>query len=414
MDHLSAYEPLAERLTAQGLDVAAIKAALKNQRIETPSWGYGDSGTRFKVFPWPGAARNIFEKLADAACVHRLTGITPSVALHIPWDKVEDWTELKTYAAGLGIQIGAINPNVFQDDAYRLGSVCHPEPAVRRKAVDHLLECVEVCRAAGSTLLSLWFADGTNYAGQDDLRARKRRLEEALAEVVAALPADVRMLIEYKFFEPAFYHTDLADWGMAATLTHKLGPQAQVLVDTGHHPQGTNIEHIVAFLLDEGKLGGFHFNSRKYADDDLIVGAVNPFELFCIFSELVAAASADDPSVAGCAREVAYMIDQSHNIEGKIEAMVVSVVNCQTAYAKALLIDRRALAERQAAGDVLGAHRILVEAYETDVRPLLAQIRVEMRLEPDPVAALQASGYIDRIVRERGLAPGAGSGYPGG
>jgi L-rhamnose isomerase/sugar isomerase len=412
-NHLPAYQFLAEQLTAQGLDLENVKNALKAQKIETPSWGYGDSGTRFKVFPWPGAARDIYEKLTDAATVHKLTGVTPSVALHIPWDKVNDWVALKQYAAELGIQIGAINPNLFQDDAYRLGSVCHPDPAVRRRAIDHLLECVEICQATGSTLLSLWFADGTNYAGQDDLRARKHRLEEALAEVYAALTPAIRMLIEYKFFEPAFYHTDLADWGMAATLAHKLGPQAQVLVDTGHHPQGTNIEHIVAFLLDEAKLGGFHFNSRKYADDDLIVGAVNPFELFCIFNELSAATEADDPSVAACARAVAYMIDQSHNIEGKIEAMIVSVLNCQIAYAKALLVDRVALVQRQAAGDVLGAHRLLVTAYETDVRPLLAQVRLEMGLEQDPLAALHTSGYIERIARERGLAQAGASGYPG-
>ena len=412
-DYLSQYNALADMLTARGVDVEAVKAALKAQRIETPSWGYGNSGTRFKVFPWPGAARDVYEKLADAAFVHRLTGVAPSVALHIPWDKVDDWAGLKQYAESLGIRIGAINPNVFQDDVYRLGSVCHPDPAVRRRAIDHILECVDICRATGSTILSLWFADGTNYAGQDDIRARKRRLYEALAEVYAALPAGVRMLIEYKFFEPAFYHTDLPDWGTAYALALKLGPQAQVLVDTGHHPQGTNVEQIVAFLLDEGKLGGFHFNSRKYADDDLIVGTVNPFELFCIFNELVAAERADDPAVADCARHVAYMIDQSHNIEGKIEPMIVSVINCQVALAKALLVDRAALAERQAAGDVLGAHRVLIEAYETDVRPLLAQVRVEMGLEPDPIAAFHASGYAEKVARERGAAVAGGSGYPG-
>jgi len=393
--------------------VDAVKSALKTQHIETPSWGYGNSGTRFKVFPWPGAARDVYEKLTDAAFVHKLTGVAPSVALHIPWDRVDDWSALRQYAEDLGIQIGAINPNVFQDDVYRLGSVCHPDPAVRRRAIDHVLECVEICQATNSTILSLWFADGTNYAGQDSIRARKHRLFDALAEVYAALPAGVRMLIEYKFFEPAFYHTDLPDWGTAYALTLKLGPQAQVLVDTGHHPQGTNVEQIVAFLLDEGKLGGFHFNSRKYADDDLIVGTVNPFELFCIFNELVAAERTDAPTVAECACHVAYMIDQSHNIEGKIEPMIVSVINCQNAYAKALLVDRTALAERQAAGDVLGAHRVLIEAYETDVRPLLAQVRAEAGLQPDPIAAFRASGYGEKVAHERGLAAAGGSGYQG-
>ncbi len=409
-------EPLAflsDALAARGVDVDAVKAALKAQRIETPSWGYANSGTRFKVFPWPGAARTIAEKLQDAAQVHRFTGIAPSVALHIPWDKVDDWRALREYAASLGLALGAINPNVFQDDAYQLGSVCHPDAKVRRRAIAHLLECCQICRETGSTLLSLWFADGTNYAGQDDLRARKRRLQEALAEVYAALPPGVRMLVEYKFFEPAFYHTDLPDWGLAYATCLKLGPQAQVLVDTGHHAPGTNIEHIVSILLDEGRLGGFHFNARKYADDDLIVGSVNPFELFLIFNELVAAERSGDPQAAACARNVAYMIDQSHNVEPKVEAMIQSVVNCQVAYAKALVVDRRRLAERQQAGDVLGAHRVLLDAFETDVRPLLAQVRQEMGLAADPIAAYRASGYQEKIAAERGLARPQGSGYEG-
>jgi L-rhamnose isomerase/sugar isomerase len=409
----AAYDQLADALSARGVDVEAVKSALKAQRIETPSWGYGNSGTRFKVFAWPGAARNVYEKLADAAFIHRLTGVAPSVALHIPWDKVDDWAALKEYAAGLGLHIGAINPNLFQDDVYKFGSVCHPDPAVRRRAVEHVLECVAIMKATGSGILSVWLADGTNYAGQDSIRARKRRMEEALAEVYAALPAGSRMLIEYKFFEPAFYHTDLADWGMAATVARRLGPQAQVLVDTGHHAPGTNVEHVVAFLLDEGLLGGFHFNSRKYADDDLIVGTVNPFELFLIYNELVAAERDADETVSACARNVAYMIDQSHNVEPKLEAMLQSVLNCQAAYAKALLVDRRALAARRAGQDVLGAYRVLAEAYETDVRPLLAQVRIEMELELDPIAAYRASDYPARVAQERGSAEGSGGGYPG-
>ncbi|MGB6838634.1 MAG: L-rhamnose isomerase [Dehalococcoidia bacterium] len=397
---------LAARLADRGLDIEGVKSALKAQCIETPSWGYGDSGTRFKTFPWPGAARDVRERLADAAMVHRLTGICPSLALHIPWDKVDDWAELRAHAESLGLRIGAINPNLFQDDAYRLGSVCHPDPAVRRQAVEHILECVEIARATGSTLLSLWFADGTNYPGQDSIRQRKQRLLDSLRQVYAAMLAGMRMLIEYKFFEPAFYHTDIDDWGIAYALATKLGPQAQVLVDTGHHPQGTNIEHIVAFLLDEGRLGGFHFNARKYADDDLIVGTVNPFELFLIYNELVAAGET--------ARDVAYMIDQSHNIEPKIEAMVQSVLNVQAAYARALIVDRKDLAERQAAGDVLGAHRALTDAFETDVRPLLAQVRLEMGLDADPLAALRASGYEQKVAAERGAASGAGGGFPTG
>jgi L-rhamnose isomerase/sugar isomerase len=408
-----AYLRLADRLTAHGVDVDAVKDALKQQRIETPSWGYGDSGTRFKVFHWPGAARTVREKLADAAFVHRLTGIAPSVALHIPWDKVEDWAALRAYAADLGIEIGAINPNLFQDDAYKFGSVCHPDPAVRAQAVDHMLDCIEIMEATSSQILSLWLADGTNYPGQDSIRARKRRLRAALAEVTAALPDGARLLIEYKVFEPAFYHTDLADWGMAANLARKLGPQAQVLVDTGHHAPGTNVEQIVAFLLDEALLGGFHFNDRNYADDDLIVGTSHPFRLFLIYNELVDAAQSGDAGVAACARNVAYMIDQSHNIEPKLEAMLLSVLNCQEAYAKALLVDREALKERQRAQDVLGAHRLLKDAFATDVRPLLAQVRREMGLHPDPMAAYRASDYPQKIVQERSGSGHAGSGYPG-
>ena len=404
MDYAADYERLAERLTARGIDVEQVKARLKAQHIETPSWGYGNSGTRFKVFSWAGAARNIHEKLADAGYIHRLTGIAPSVALHIPWDKTDDWNALAQYAQEQGVSIGAINPNVFQDDQYKLGSITNPSPAVREEAVAHMVECCEIMAKTGSTLLSLWFADGTNYAGQDSIRGRKQRMEAALAETYKHLPAGGRMLIEYKFFEPAFYHTDLADWGMAYATAIKLGEQAQVLVDTGHHAPGTNIAHIVAFLLDEGRLGGFHFNARKYADDDLIVGTNNPFELFEIYTELVSAGEA--------ASDVAYMIDQSHNIEPKLEAMLLSVLNCQTAYAKALIVDYSKLAQRQMEGDVLGAHGVLVDAYETDVRPLLAQVRVETGRDPDPMAAYRRDDYAKRVAEERGVIDASG-GYPG-
>lgn len=385
-------------------DQEAIKSALKAQAIETPSWGYGNSGTRFKLFPWPGAARNVFEKVDDAAMVHRLTGIAPSVAIHIPWDKTDDYRVLRDYAEERGIRIGAVNPNVFQDEAYKLGSLANPDAAVRSRALNDILECVEVMKQTGSKLLSLWFADGTNYPGQDDMRRRKRHFLENLKPVYAALPDDARMLVEYKFFEPAFYHTDLPDWGVAYAFCMKLGPKAEVLVDMGHHAQGTNIEHIVAFLLDEGRLGGFHFNNRKYADDDLIVGSISPFELFCVYNEIVGAETSNDPQVSGPARKVAYMLDQCHNVESKLQAMVLSVMNCQVAYAKALLVDRSKLAERQAAGDVVGAHRVLIDAYETDVRPILAELREEMGLHPDPLEALKASGYEQKVARERGTA----------
>lgn len=386
-----------------------VFAALKTQAIETPSWGYGKSGTRFKTFSSPGAATTVREKVADAALIHKLTGIAPRVALHIPWDKVDDWAELKSFAEAQGVGIGAINPNVFQDESYKLGSLGHPDNTVRRKALGHLLECCDVMRETGSRDLSLWFADGTNYAGQDSLRARKARFEDGLAEVYAGLPEGGRMLLEYKPFEPAFYATDLADWGMAYAHCLKLGPQAQVLVDLGHHLQGTNIEQIVAFLLSEDKLGGFHFNNRRYADDDLIVGSSNPFELFCIYAELVSA-ERDSYGLPGVAN-VAYMIDQSHNIEPKLEAMLLSVLNCQEAYAKALHLDFAELAALQRAGDVLGAHEVLTSAFKTDVRPLLRDFREEIGLEPEPLQALRRGGYAEKNVRERGTAA-AGGGYP--
>jgi L-rhamnose isomerase / sugar isomerase len=407
------YAYLVEELGARGIDVEAAKTALKAQQIETPSWGYANGGTRFKVFTAPGAARNIYEKLADAGFIHKLTGIAPSVALHIPWDKVADYGALAQYARAQGVQLGAINPNLFQEDNYKFGSITNADPAIRRQAVEHMLECIDIMRISGSRDLSIWLADGTNYAGQDSFRARKRRMTEALCETYQALPTGMRMLVEYKFFEPGFYSTDIPDWGLSATLCRQLGPQASVLVDTGHHAQGTNVEHIVAILLDEALLGGFHFNARKYADDDLIVGSSNPFELFLIYNELVSASVDADPKIAGCAANVAYMIDQSHNIEPKLEAMLVSVLNCQMALAKALIVDRKTLAERQVAGDVLGAHRVLVDAFNTDVRPLLAQVRTEMNVPADPIAAYYASPYPAKVAAERGTASGEGGGYQG-
>jgi L-rhamnose isomerase/sugar isomerase len=373
---------------------------LRRLEIETPSWAYGNSGTRFHVYPWPGAARNVHERIADAALVHELTGCCPTVAIHVPWDRVDDWSELRTYAEGLGIQIGAVNPNLFGDDAYRLGSLCNPDESVRRQALDHCLVCIEIARQIGSSVLSLWLADGTNYPGQDDLPGRYRRLLDSLCELYEAMPKKMRMLVEYKFFEPGFYSTDLPDWGTAALLCRHLGEQAQVLVDTGHHPLGTNVEQIVALLLAEGMLGGFHFNNRKYADDDLIVGSVDPFELFRIMREIASAQLADE--TAATANRVAFMIDQSHNVEGKIDAMIQSVVNIQTAFAKALLVDAERLDATQREGDVLGAHRILLEAYETDVRPLLGRLRAESGLDPDPVDAFRSGGYAESLEADRG------------
>jgi L-rhamnose isomerase/sugar isomerase len=370
----------------------AVEAALAGLEIETPSWGYGDSGTRFAVFQQAGRPRDVFERLDDAAEVHRLTGAAPAVALHFPWDQVDDLSALRAHADSVGLRIGAVNPNLFQDSDYMLGSITHPDDAIRAKAVAHLLECVEIASELGSTAQSLWLADGTNYAGQDDLRARRRRMLESLQEVYAALPAEQELLVEYKFFEPGFYATDFADWGSSLLICHKLGERARVLVDMGHHAQGTNIEQIVAILDEEGRLGGFHFNNRKYADDDLIVGSVNPFELFLVFCELTAAG-----------RPLPRLtIDQSHNVEPKVEAMVLSVVNIQEAYAKALLVDREALAAYQADGDVLGGHEVLLDAFRTDVRPLCARARAANGAPEDPVRALRESGYAQRVASERG------------
>jgi len=397
-----------DNVRKQTIDIDTVLEKIQRFTVETPSWGYGDSGTRFKVFHWPGAARTLREKLADAAEVQKVTGICPSVAIHIPWDKEDDWQAVKGYATALGLRIGAVNPNLFQDDLYRLGSLCHVDKAVRERAVEHVLECIQIARAVDSNITSLWLADGTNYPGQDNLRRRRQRLLDSLQAIYAALPPGMRLLIEYKFFEPAFYSTDLPDWGTSLLMAQKLGPQAEVLVDTGHHPQGTNIAQIVAQLLDEDRLGGFHFNDRRYADDDLIVGSQNPFDLFCIFNEIV---GADVEGNANAGR-IAYMIDQSHNIEPKIEAMIQSVINVQMAYAKAQLVDRIALREAQEAGDVLGAYRVLQTAYETDVRPLLAEVRSRQGRNPDPIAAFRASGYAEQVARER-TAIATTSGYPG-
>jgi L-rhamnose isomerase/sugar isomerase len=385
------YEALATELADRGADVVAIEQTIGELAIETPSWGYGDSGTRFGTFPQPGRPRTVFERVDDAAEVHRLTGTAPGIALHFPWDAVEDYADLLAHIEHVGLYGGAVNPNLFQEQDYKLGSVAHPDAAVRERAVAHMLDCVAIADELGSTALSLWLADGTNYPGQDDLRARRARMLDALAQVYAALPAEQELLIEYKLFEPAFYATDLADWGSAVLACQRLGERARVLVDLGHHAQGANVEQIVALLADEDRLGGFHFNNRKYADDDLIVGSVNPFELFLIFCELVATPG-PLPRLT---------IDQSHNVEAKIEAMVLSVVNLQESYAKALLVDRAALARTQAEGDVLGGHELLLDAFATDVRPLCAKVRADRGAAEDPIAALRGSGYVDRIAEER-------------
>jgi L-rhamnose isomerase/sugar isomerase len=380
---------------AQMTEHEKVRAVLREQAIELPSWAFGNSGTRFKVFPQQGVPRDPFEKIADAAQVHRFTGVAPSVALHIPWDAVEDYRKLAQHAEDLGVRLGTINSNVFQDNDYMLGSVTNPDPRVRRKATDHLLACIDVMDATGSRDLKLWFSDGTNYPGQDDIAARQDRLAEALAEVYARLGASQRMLLEYKLFEPAFYTMDVPDWGTAYAHCTALGPKARVVVDTGHHAPGTNIEFIVAVLLRAGKLGGFDFNSRFYADDDLMVGTADPFQLFRILFE-VRRGNGFSPDVG-----VAFMLDQCHNIEPKIPAQIRSVMNVQEATGKVMLVDMDALVAAQADGDVLGANAVLMDAYNTDVRPLLEQLRTEQGLDPDPVAAYHRSGYAEQIKADR-------------
>jgi L-rhamnose isomerase / sugar isomerase len=375
-------------------DATAVDV-LDRQAIEVPSWAYGNSGTRFKVFAQPGVPRDPYEKLTDAAQVHALTGLAPSVALHIPWDEVDDFAKLVEHAEGLGIRLGTINSNTFQNDIFKLGSLAHPDRSVRQAAIDHHFRCIEIMHETGSTDLKVWMADGTNYPGQDDIRARQDRLAEALAVVYERLSGEQRLVLEYKFFEPAFYHTDVPDWGTSYVHCVALGERAVVCLDTGHHAPGTNIEFIVVQLLRLGKLGSFDFNSRFYADDDLIVGAADPFQLFRILHEVNQGGGfAADSSVV-------FMLDQCHNIEQKIPGQIRSVLNVQEMTARALLVDSDALRAAQQSGDVLGAHQVLMDAFSTDVRPALADWREARGLPRDPMAAYAASDYQQQIERTR-------------
>lgn len=378
-----------------GANTAAVKETIKRLGIEVPSWAYGNSGTRFKVFSQLGVPRDPYEKIADAAQVNKFTGAVPTVALHIPWDKVKDYAHFAAYAKDLGVTLGTINSNTFQDDQYKLGSVCNPDPKVRKMAVNHLLECIDIMDITGTNDLKIWLADGTNYPGQDDLRDRQDRLQESLEITYKRLGPNQRMLLEYKFFEPSFYSTDVPDWGTSYLHCMKLGPKAMVCVDTGHHAPGTNIEFIVALLLREGRLGAFDFNSRFYADDDLIVGAADPYQLFRIMNEVNRAGGFD------VGTPVSYVLDQCHNIEDKIPGQIRSITNVQEAVAKALLVDRVALKKAQLEGNVLAANDVLMDAYNTDVRPLLGEMRNELGLEADPMKAYLASGYGAKIAAER-------------
>ncbi|MEC5151726.1 L-rhamnose isomerase [Cryobacterium sp. GrIS_2_6] len=370
-------------------------AQLEGQVIELPSWAFGNSGTRFKVFGTPGTPRTIQEKISDAAQVHQVTGLSPKVALHIPWDKVDDYTGLREFAAEKGLTLGTVNSNTFQDDAYKFGSLTHLDPKVRQMAIDHHFDCIDIMHATGSADLKIWLADGTNYPGQGDIRGRQDRLADSLAQIYARIGENQRLVLEYKFFEPAFYHTDVPDWGTSYAQVAALGDRAMVCLDTGHHAPGTNIEFIVAQLLRLGKLGSFDFNSRFYADDDLIVGAADPFQLFRILYEVIRGGGYGPDST------VAFMLDQCHNVEEKIPGQIRSVLNVQEMTARALSVDTVALAAAQEAGDVLGANGIMMDAFYSDVRTDLAAWRESRGLAADPIAAFKASGYQEKICAER-------------
>ncbi len=374
---------------------ADVTESLGRLQIEVPSWAYGNSGTRFKVFAQPGVPRDPYEKIADAAEVHRHTGLASSIALHIPWDEVDDFQRLRNQAEGLDVRLGTINTNTFQDDDYKLGSLCHHDEGVRAKAIAHMHRCVDIMDITGSRDLKVWLPDGTNYPGQADLRDRQDRLTDSLAQVYARLGTHQRLVLEYKFFEPAFYATDVPDWGTAYVHCVALGDRAVVCLDTGHHAPGTNIEFIVTQLLRLGRLGAFDFNSRFYADDDLMVGAADPFQLFRIMYEVVRGGGLD------VGNEICFMLDQCHNIEEKIPAQIRSVLNVQEMTARALLVDRNALIAAEQAGDVLGANAVLMDAFYTDVRSELAEWRSSRGLPSDPEVAYRCSGYGERIVTKR-------------
>jgi len=388
-----------------------IRPAVTELAVEIPSWGFVNTGTRFRVFPQKGVPRNAHEKIEDAATVAEYTGVAKTVALHIPWDSVDDFKGLSAYAEERGIRIGGINSNTFQDEDYKLGSLCHESATVRRKAIDHVVWCCEIAAQTGSSVVKVWLADGTNYPGQDSFRVRRRHLIESLTEVYAALPERARMVLEYKLYEPAFYHTDVQDWGASLTVCQHLGERAQVCVDTGHHAMAVNIEQIVAILLQEGRLGAFDLNDRKYGDDDLMVGSIDPYQLFRILNEMVGALHDPTDDVAReTAANTVYMLDQCHNLEAKIPAMIRSVMTLQETYARALLVDQVALRTAQEEGDILEANRLLTDAFQTDVRPTLAALRKEAGLPEDPYQAYLASGTEQRRVTERAGGTAAGWG----
>lgn len=397
--HHDRYQMLCDQLASKNIDAEAIKEKLKAPIVELPSWAVGNSGTRYGTFMDKGAAVTVWDRIDDCAEIQRCLGVTPVMATHILWDKTDDgnYLPVKEYAAQKGMRLGTLHPNTFSGQEFRYGSMCSPIEAVREQTKEHFADCVRVARELDCKTIGMWVADGTNYPGQDDLRARKHRLYEGLKYLYDCMDEDMTMLLEYKPFEPFYYTTDVNDWGMSNLMCNKLGERAKVLVDLGHHVAGVNIEHIIATLLDEQRLGGFHFNNRRYADDDLILGTVNPMEIFLIYKEIV------DSQLAGVPNNICYMLDQSHNIENSLEGIIYSVMNIQTAYAKSLIIDRQALAGFQAENDTIMSNKVLMEAFETDVQPLIEQARLEMGLaHTNPLLNYRAGGHQKHIEETRG------------
>lgn len=405
----SDYDALGEHLSRRGIDIDSIKAKVAAYGVAIPSWGVGTGGTRFARFPGPGEPRDIFDKMDDCAVIHQLTGATPSVSLHIPWDKA-DPQKLKAKASETGLAFDAMNSNTFQDQpgqahSYKFGSLSHSNAATRRQAIDHNIECIEIGKAIGSKALTVWIGDGSNFPGQANFTRQFERYLESMRSVYKALPDDWRIFTEHKMYEPAFYSTVVQDWGTNYLIATELGPKAFCLVDLGHHAPNVNIEMIVARLIQFGKLGGFHFNDSKYGDDDLDTGSIDPYRLFLVFNELV---DAEQRAVPGF--NPAHMLDQSHNVTDPIESLMVSAMEVQRAYAHALLVDRKELEGFQAENDALMAAAALKNAFRTDVEPILAMARLEKGAAIDPVSAFRTSGYRVKMAAERPAVTGAGGG----
>lgn len=404
------YDALKRALARHGIDAEAVVQKVMAFGVAIPTWGVGTGGTRFARFPGPGEPRNVFEKLDDCAVIQRLARATPTISPHIPWDKVDDYAALREQAATHGLAFDAVNSNTFQDQpgqelSYKFGSLSHTDARVRAQAVAHNIECIEIGRKLGSKALTVWIADGSNFAGQSNLNKALDRYIDAMREIVAALPADWRVLLEHKLYEPAFYSTVISDWGTSFAVAQELGPRTHCLVDLGHHAPNVNIEQVVARLVRFGKLAGFHFNDSKYGDDDLDTGSVEPFRLFLVFNELIDAGRRKAEGFAP-----AYMIDQSHNVTDPIESLMQSAIELQRAYAQALIVDRVALETAQEANDALGAHLELKRAFTTDVSPLLAIARLRAGGAIAPIAAYRASGYRAQKTKERPAIAGTSAG----